>query len=137
MGRGYISPRLFTAMLEYAFKELNWDGKGINIDGEYLNHLRFADDIIIIAENMGDARQMLTELTSTSSYIGLHINFQKTKFMTNLVASSNMEIERNEVKQVYEYKYLGHEIRVGKDNQTYEVHRRISLGSVWKAARYP
>ena len=40
-----ISPKLFTASLESTFRKTNWEGKGVNIDGEYLNHLRFADDI--------------------------------------------------------------------------------------------
>jgi len=26
-------------------RKANWEGKGVNIAGEYLNHLRFADDI--------------------------------------------------------------------------------------------
>lgn len=35
------------------------------------------------------------------------------------------------VEQVEKYKYLGHEIRVNRDNRTQEQQRRISLG--WTA----
>ena len=42
------SPKLFTACLEKVFRKLNWSRRGILIDGEYLSHLRFADDIIIL-----------------------------------------------------------------------------------------
>lgn len=42
-----ISPKLFTTLLEYMFKQTNFSDMGINIDGEKLNHLRFADDILI------------------------------------------------------------------------------------------
>ena len=45
-----ISPKLFTACLESLLRTLNWDNKGFNTDGEYLNHLRFADDIILLSE---------------------------------------------------------------------------------------
>ncbi|KAI8433390.1 hypothetical protein MSG28_015430 [Choristoneura fumiferana] len=45
-----ISPKLFTAALEDAFKILNREGQGININGEYFNHFRFADDIVVMAE---------------------------------------------------------------------------------------
>lgn len=30
------------------FKNLNWEEIGVNIDGERLNNLRFADDLILI-----------------------------------------------------------------------------------------
>ena len=40
-----ISPKLFTACLQDAIiNKINWVDKGINIDGEHLSHLIFADD---------------------------------------------------------------------------------------------
>ena len=42
------SPKLFTACLEGIFRKLSWESKGINIDGEHLTHLRFADAIVLI-----------------------------------------------------------------------------------------
>ena len=47
-----ISPKLFTAALEDVFKVLDWRGLGINVNGEYITHLRFADDIVVMAETM-------------------------------------------------------------------------------------
>lgn len=41
------SLKLFTAALENIFRELEWDSVSIIIGGKYLNHLRFADDIIV------------------------------------------------------------------------------------------
>lgn len=61
-------PKLFINVIEHAFKTLHWEHKGINIDVERLHHLRFADDI-------------------ATTKIGLTINFNKTKMMTNLVPS--------------------------------------------------
>ncbi|XP_072376061.1 uncharacterized protein [Diabrotica undecimpunctata] len=37
-----ISSKLFTLALEDIFKSVDWDNKGICINGKYLNHLRFA-----------------------------------------------------------------------------------------------
>ena len=54
-----ISPKLFTATLENVFKNLNWEGKGVNIDGKMFNHLRFADDIVVIARNENELKLML------------------------------------------------------------------------------
>jgi len=44
-----ISPKLITLSLESVFKKLDWNGKGLKIDGLYLSHLRFADDIELIS----------------------------------------------------------------------------------------
>lgn len=46
-------------------KSLPWENRGINIDSEMLTHLRFADDIVLIIENIEDAKQMLVDLVET------------------------------------------------------------------------
>ena len=43
-----ISPKLFTATPKSVFRRLNWENKGVKVDGEFLTNLRFADDIIIL-----------------------------------------------------------------------------------------
>lgn len=52
--------------LEEAFKWLNWRDKGISIYGKRLNYLRFADDLIVIAENPKNWH-MFEELKSSCS----------------------------------------------------------------------
>jgi hypothetical protein len=49
-----ISQKLFTNAMEDMFKTLSWKGRAININGEYISHLRFADDIVIMAETLQD-----------------------------------------------------------------------------------
>ena len=46
-----MSPKLFMASLQSIFNKLNWQEKafGIKIDNTYLNNLRFADDIVLVA----------------------------------------------------------------------------------------
>lgn len=46
----------YSIVLEYTFKRLKWEEKGLNIDGQKLNHLRFADDIVLIANNLEEMR---------------------------------------------------------------------------------
>lgn len=117
--------------MEYAFKSLEWEDKGINVDGEYLSNLRFADDIVIISDDLGEIGDMLRELHAAAKRVGLSINFNKTKLMTNLVPSKNIEINGTNIETAEKYVYLGHEISIGRDNQTNELQRRISLG--WAA----
>jgi len=77
-----MSPKLFITVHEYAFKQLEWEQRGINIDGKRLNNLRFADDIVLIADDIQEAQEMLTELANARTKVGLQINTQKTKIMT-------------------------------------------------------
>lgn len=126
-----ISPKLFTTLLEYMFKRIKIENYGININGEKLSHLRFADDLVLVADGFGKAKDMLMELESASRKVGLNINISKTKLMTNLVISEDLRVNNLNIEQVYSYKYLGHELRLGRDNQTCEMGRRIGLA--WAA----
>ncbi|MEG7521477.1 MAG: reverse transcriptase domain-containing protein, partial [Chromatiales bacterium] len=76
-----ISPKLFTATLESIFRRLTWESRGLRIDGEYLSHLRFANDILICANTPHELQQMLQELADESENQGLKINNSKTKVM--------------------------------------------------------
>lgn len=126
-----LSPKLFITALEYAFKRLEWDNRGITIDGENLNHLRFADDIVLVTEGLGEIKEMLRDLDEVCSKIGLKMNLKKTKYMTNLIPSEELQISGQCVELVDKYVYLGHEIRIDRDNQTCETKRRITLA--WAA----
>ena len=69
-----ISPKLFTATLESIFRRLNWENKGVKIDGEFLSNLRFADDIFLCTETPQKLQQMLQELSDESRRMGLKMN---------------------------------------------------------------
>ncbi|KAL3283461.1 hypothetical protein HHI36_006605 [Cryptolaemus montrouzieri] len=51
--------------------------------------------------------------------------------MTNLITSENIQIGDAEIEEVHAYKYLGHEIKISRDNQTCEIFRRVGL--TWAA----
>ena len=136
IGRGVrqgdtISPKLFSLGLEGIFKELDWSGMGININGRFLNNLRFADDIVLIAPNLEELETMLTQLNEMSQRIGLKMNLSKTKIMTDIITERSIKIQNEEIEYVTSYKYLGHTLKLGLDNQTAEIKRRVGLG--WAA----
>ena len=87
-----ISPKLFSAVQEGVFQNLNWDEVGIKINGEYLNHLRFADDIILFASNAEELQTRMEELSNESSRIEVKMNLNKTKVMYN------KHVEKKEIK---------------------------------------
>ncbi|CAH2229568.1 jg19705 [Pararge aegeria aegeria] len=82
-GRCYLPE---SVALEDVFKILDWNGLGININGEYITQLRlFADDVVIIAETLRDDKTMLNELSRVSQQaqpVGQRMNMNKTKIMS-------------------------------------------------------
>lgn len=60
-------------------KLLNWDDKGVRIDGTNLTNLRYADDTVLISDNLKDIRIIVEELQEAYSTVGLQINLSKTK----------------------------------------------------------
>ncbi|CAB3240548.1 unnamed protein product [Arctia plantaginis] len=127
-----ISPKLFTNAMEDMFKTLHWKGRGININGEYISHLRFADDIVIMAETLQDLQQMLNDLADTSVRIGLRMNLDKTKVMFNEhVLPEPIAVHGAVLEVVQNYVYLGQTLQLGRNNFEDEVNRRIRLG--WAA----
>ena len=139
LGRGVrqgdtISPKLFTSVLESVFKKLDWSKKGIDIKGEFLSHLRFADDIVLVALDLDQAQVMLEELNEEANKVGLKMNLSKTKIMTNIDDDREMKIGDTIIERVDRQRvdvYLGHKLKLGLDNQTAEIKRRIGLG--WAA----
>lgn len=59
-----ISPKLFTNMLKDVLKT-----RDINIHGQYISYLRFADDIVIIAEFLQGLDEMPYNLSHASRLI--------------------------------------------------------------------
>ncbi|XP_072048908.1 uncharacterized protein [Amphiura filiformis] len=47
-----ISPKIFTAAMEQIFKQLDLEKRGINIDGEWLTDLWFADDVALTSPSV-------------------------------------------------------------------------------------
>ena len=79
--RKLMSPTIFTIYLENIFRTIDWSKKGINFNGEKLNHLRFAEDIIIIT---------LQELDSASRKCALEMNMRKTETMAGIARATKV-----------------------------------------------
>lgn len=125
-----ISPKLFSAVLEMIFRNLQWERNGLNINGDKLNHLRFADDIVLFSETPDSLEDMLQQLSDESAKVGLSMNISKTKVMTNS-AKKDIRINDGQMKIEYvnEYIYLGQLIST-KDTMQKEIDRRIT--NSWK-----
>lgn len=138
-----LSPKLFSAILESLFRDLEWDNLGININGKKLNHLRFADDLVLITDNANTLQHMLQQLAEASKAVGLTMNKSKTKVMTNR-EEIPIKLDGEEIEYVKNYIYLGQLISF-KDQTNAEVERRVacawkrywSLKEIFKSKHFP
>ena len=124
-----ISPKLFTATFESIFRRLNWENKGVKIDGEFLSNLRFADDIFLCTETPQELQQMLHDLCDESRRMGLKMNIAKTKVM--VVDKTPIKMNIVLIEKVTGYVYLGQHYSLKENNQDKEIQRRIMAG--WAA----
>ena len=122
-----ISPKLFTAAIQEVFKNSELDPRGVDINGEKLTDLRFADDVALTTSSVEDMEVQLNILNEESKKVGLKIHRGKTKFMTNFVTTQAIKIEGIEIEKVEHYKYLGQTIAL-EDRTANEVQLRIQAG---------
>ncbi|CAK1595272.1 unnamed protein product [Parnassius mnemosyne] len=111
------------------FMRLGWDHFGLNVNGEKLSHLRFADDLILFSECPNTLKVMLQQLSDESANAGLTINLTKTKIMTNSPQKDIIRINNQQLEYVNEYIYLGQLISP-TENMQKEIERRIA--NTWK-----
>ena len=56
---------------------------GIKITRRNLNHLRYADDTILMAESEEELKSLLMKVKEESEKVGLKLHIQKTKIMAS------------------------------------------------------
>ena len=80
-----LSPCLFNFYAEYIMRsaELEEAQAVINIAGENINNLRYADDTTLMAENE-ELKSLLMKVKEESEKVGLKLNIQRTKIMASL-----------------------------------------------------
>ena len=75
---------------------------GIKIAGRYINNLRYADDITLMAESKEELKSFLMIVKEESGKVGLKLNIQKTKIMASGLITS-WEIDGETVETVSDY----------------------------------
>ena len=100
-----LSPKIFTAAMEEIFRNSDLERGGINIDGEILSDLRFADDVTLTSSSVKDMEQQLNRLNVESQKVGLRMHKGKTKYMTNYDTLETISIENHQIEKVDKYKY--------------------------------
>ena len=101
---------------------------GIKIAGRNSNHLRYADDITLMAESEEELKSLLmkVKVKVESEKVGLKLNIQKTKIMATGPIIS-WEIDGETVETVSDFVFLGFKITADGDC-SHEIKRHLLLG---------
>ena len=111
---------------------------GLNIDGQKLTHLRFADDIVLIGDTAADVQKMLNDLDRNSKAVGLRMNRAKTKWMQNQHADADsIKVDDEALEEVSSYVYLGQELTMNHDISRELARRRKAAWISFASIREP
>uniref|UniRef100_A0A7I4Y7U3 Reverse transcriptase domain-containing protein n=1 Tax=Haemonchus contortus TaxID=6289 RepID=A0A7I4Y7U3_HAECO len=113
-----ISPFYYEVIINCRSREYHSEREdlGVKVDGCFLHHLRFADDIVLITPNIEQEERMLAEFDSACGKIGLRLNLTKTMFMKNgLVPNAPFTLNGKNISECSSYVYLGREVNMMND----------------------
>ena len=103
---------------------------GIKLAGRNINNLRYADDIILMAESEEELKSLLMKVKEESEKVGLKLHIQKTKIMASGSITS-WEIDGETVETVSDFIFLGSKITADGDC-SHEIKRCLLLkGKLW------
>ena len=111
-----LAPTLFAVFVNDIAADIN----GLNLEVPILNDerlsiLKYADDIVLIAESAEDLQSMLNELSKWTKRWRLSVNIEKTKVMhcrkqSKAVTNFHFSFDGSEVDFTKCYRYLGLDI---------------------------
>ena len=99
---------------------------GIKIAGRNINHLRYADDTTLMAENEEELKNLLMKVKEESEKVGLKLNIQKTKIMASGPITS-WQIDGEMMETVIDFIFLGSKTTADGDC-SHEIKRHLLLG---------
>ena len=105
-----LSPDLFSMYTQIVMEELA-EVEGVRIGGKNLNNIRYADDMVMIADSEGKLQILIDKLHEKCLEKGLRINRSKTEVMgitkRNELLPVNVTMEGVQITQSRKFRYLG------------------------------
>merc|ERR1712228_881650 len=125
---GVLSPIRFSIYINKLIEELKATKLGIDIGGEKVNALFYADDIILITEKREELQKLMNVVTEYSRKWRCQINRSKSQIVIygpkRLIKKEEQErkwfLGGGEIERKLEYKYLGLEIQNSKRWNAYK-----------------
>ena len=107
-----LSPDLFSLYSEIILRHIEGED-GIKIGGHNINHLRYADDTVLLADSEEKLQNLIQIVDRKSMIYGMELNAKKTETMvitkkqeTNIPTCS-LTVNGLSLRQVNKFKYLG------------------------------
>jgi hypothetical protein len=124
-----ISPCLFNILAEMVMRRVleNWNG-GFKIGGITINNLRYADDIVLIAETAEELQELVDRLVQEGTNYNLLLNVAKTKVMTNTAERINIKVNGTALEQVDVFQYLGANITSEGECRS-DIRKRLAIAT--------
>ena len=106
-----LSPCLFNFYAEYIMRNAGLEEAqaGIKIAGRNINHLRYADDTTLMAENEEELKNLLIKVKEESEKAGLKLNIQETKILA-ISPNTSRHIDGETVETVADFILEGFKI---------------------------
>ena len=127
-----LSPCLFNLALEWVIRQLRTEDCGVGVGRLTLSILAYADDVVLLSDNMTPLEQTFKTFTREAEKIGLTINVDKTKIMHAERGLQHQEgyevIAGYTLERVENFVYLGSLLTPNNDIKS-EIDRRISAAT--------
>jgi hypothetical protein len=130
-----LSPTLFIILMNDLSRELNSLPCSVQINSSQVNHLMYADDVALVAENAEDLQSLVTTMYEWCNRWHLSINSEKSKVVHFRRKRTDRRPRRIEVagstlEYVCAFKYLG---VIFDEHLTYNEHASALAGSASRA----
>lgn len=120
---GLSSPKLFNLYVNELIVGLSSTRVGCWVDNVCMNNFSYADDMVLLTPTVSAMRQLLAICETYSHKHGLIYNCKKSEYMVFKASGkcpSNVpaiKLNGTELKRVQQFKYLGHYVTEGLDDQ--------------------
>jgi|UniRef100_A0A2S2QVD8 hypothetical protein len=127
-----LSPVLFNLVLEKVVREANVTG-GFLLGQTTVSLLAYADDIVILGNNVEEVKSSCRKLMETVGKVSLQINDEKTEYIivnrreVNYRQDEIMEVGNHSFKRVSYINYLG-SVLTNDNNIKVEINTRLKKG---------
>jgi len=105
-----LSPLLFDLFIDSMAREAKALGLGVDVGGQLVAILLYADDVVLLAKSQEDLQKLLDAVAAFFRRWRLEVNLSKTKVMAfgvRALGSVQVRWGRALVEEVDEYRYLG------------------------------
>ncbi|CAH2100477.1 unnamed protein product [Euphydryas editha] len=141
---GLTSPRLFNLFVNQLIEGLGRAGVGCSVDGVFINNISYADDMVLLSPSVGGLRKLLKICEEYAERNGLRYNAKKSEFLVfrgknkPTTFQPIIQLCGSPLKQVAEFKYLGHIVneRLIDDDDIERERRALSVRGNMLARRF-